>query len=133
MSVLVMQSLIKFFLTHIGDDLVPFTESNVLDAITKISNYHDLGLILEIPPHKLSEIEQHPVQDRRQLFVSALFRCAPEQSCNWKKVNGAINQVSMSEWAAKKSGSMTKSSSYESQLSSISSAGITFVAWLQRV
>ena len=92
----------------------------MLDAITKISNYHELGLILEIPPNKLSEIEQHPVQDRRQLFVSALFQCTPEENCNWKKVNSAIKQVQISEWAAsRRSGSMTKSSSFESQLSSI--------------
>ncbi len=103
---------------------MPFTESNVLDAITKIFNYNELGLILEIPSPKLSEIEQHSVPDRRQLFVSALFRSAPKENCNWKKVNSAIKRVQISQWASLKgSNSMTKSSSFESQLSSLATGG----------
>ena len=100
--------------------MVDFNESSVLDAITKISDYHELGVILEIPPNKLSEIEEHPVADRRQLFVSALFRFVPKENLNWKKVNAAIKKVQTSEWAAQKRSSMTKSSSVESQLSSLS-------------
>lgn len=113
-------------LFHAGEDLVslPFTEPNVLDAIAKISSYSEVGRILQIPPNKLAEIEDHPVADRRQVFVSRLFQCAPAENCNWKKVNSAINQVQISEWAALKgSSSMTKSSSFESLLSSISSGG----------
>ena len=107
-----------------GEGLIPFTEGNVLDAITKISHHYELGLLLKIPQHKLEEINQHPVEDRSQLFASALFRHAPLENLNWEKVNSAINEVWTSEWVAfKRSNSMTKSTSLESHLSSASTGG----------
>lgn len=104
-----------------GENLVPFTEANVLDAVIKISNYHDLGSRLGVPPHKLADIEKCPVEDRRQLFVAALFR---NIDCDWDRLNGAIKEVEVQEWAARnlqRSISMTKSTSLESDISLMSS------------
>lgn len=100
---------------------MPFTEANVLDAVIKISNYHELGSRLGVPPHKLADIEKSPVEDRRQLFVAALFRYT---DCGWDKLNGAIKEVETQEWAARdlqRSSSMTKSTSLESDISFMSS------------
>lgn len=97
-----------------------FTEANVLDAVIRVASYHNLGLRLAIPDYKLAEIDQHPPADRRQLLVAALFCNAPKESQNWEVVNSAIKRVEVEEWAAQKQGSMTKSTSFESELSALS-------------
>ena len=80
--------------------MLDFNEANVLEAIVKVSNYHNLGSRLGISANKLADIERSHIQDRRQLFVAALFRNAPKESLNWEAVNRAIREVETREWAA---------------------------------
>ena len=72
---------------------IPFTEVHLLDRIIQVSNHHSLGMKFGIPPHKLAEIEQHPVEDRKQLLVSAFFRTVPNAHHNWEWVDKAITEV----------------------------------------
>ena len=72
---------------------IPFTEANLLHRIIQVSNHHSLGMKFGIPPHKLAEIEQHPVEDRKQLLVSAFFRTVPNAHHNWEWVDKAITEV----------------------------------------
>ena len=65
---------------------IPFTEANLLHRIIQVSNHHSLGVKLGITLHKLAEIEQHPVEDRKQLLVSAFFRTVPNAHHNWEWV-----------------------------------------------
>ena len=92
---------------------IPFTEANLLDKIVQVSNHHSLGLKLGIPPHKLVEIEQHHVEDRKQLLVSAFFRTVPNAHHNWEWVDRAIKQVEIEKWALTRQDSMTKSTSFD--------------------
>lgn len=108
-----------------GDNLVPFTQANVLEAVVKVSKYYkELGMRLEIPPHKLDQIYDKPATDRHQMFVAALFENAPMEKLSWKAVNSSIKELEVQEWAAQdRTDAMTKSSSFESQLSPISARG----------
>lgn len=113
--------------------MVPFNEANVLDAIIKVPNsyFYLLGTKLEIPEFILKEIETCPVEEMKQRLVSALFNNVPKENRNWERVNGAINKIKIQEWADKeRTGSMTKSVSFESRISdfsSISTGGIAIV------
>ena len=74
-----------------------------------------------MPAHILDNIDKNPVEDRRQLFVMALFQ---NTECNWNTLNLAIKEVELQEWATQdlqRSGSLTKSVSTESKLSQMSS------------
>ena len=74
-----------------------------------------------MPAHILANIDKNPVEDRRQLFVMALFQ---NTECNWDTLNPAIKEVELQEWATQdlqRSASLTKSVSTESKLSQMSS------------
>lgn len=80
---------------------MPFNEANVLDAVTRISNYYDLGFRLGVPTKKLDEICAHPMEERLQMFVNALFENVPKEKCNWEGLYGAIKGVEVQRWATR--------------------------------
>ena len=62
-----------------------------------------------MPAHILDNIDKNPVEDRRQLFVMALFQ---NTECNWDTLNLAIKEVELQECATQdlqRSASLTKS------------------------
>ena len=116
----------SYLVDNSDNSILPFTEAHVLEAVVKVSKYYrELGIRLEIPPHKLTQIFENPPTDRHQMFVAALFENAPKEKCSWKAVNSAIKELEMREWATQpRADTMTKSSSIDSQLSSISVGGM---------
>lgn len=94
---------------------IPFTEANVLDAITKVSNLHELGLRLGLEPYKMADIEQQPVEDRRQLLVWTFFQTVKHEHLNWEWVNAVIKDMEIQSWTQSRSDSMKKSISSDGE------------------
>ncbi len=114
------------------DNVLPFTEASILEAIMPVSNVFGLGQKLLIPDHTLYDITKSPIEEQRQKLVAALFRVRPK--CTREEVDHAINEVARAEWVNRRgsNSSMTKSSSLDSVslFGSISIEGITNTLYL---
>lgn len=71
-------------------DLVTLT-----NKLTKVTNWHGLGLQLEVPPERLKIIEQeHPGTDRRksEVLLWWLNNC-PSENKTWQYVAAAVERL----------------------------------------
>ena len=69
----------------------------------------DLGQKIGLPPSKLDEISELPLEKQKLQFVETLFRV--DSDCNWTRLIAAMKEVDTMIWARKHSWQQKKGSS----------------------
>ena len=69
----------------------PLNVKNVLNALAEVSEWHSLGIQLDILPHKLRELEEYPPQQRKFLMITQWLDNDPAQT--WEKLLNGLKRI----------------------------------------
>ena len=69
----------------------PLNVKNVLNALTEVSEWHSLGIQLDILPHKLKELEEYPPHQRKCHMIEKWLENDPNQS--WEKLLKGLKNI----------------------------------------
>ena len=69
----------------------PLNVKNVLNALAEVSEWHSLGIQLDILLHELMELEEYPPQRRKVLMIAKWLDNDPAQT--WEKLLNGLKRI----------------------------------------